>query len=98
MTRTVVLSPAAQAEFLEAAEWYDLKTPGLGARFTAEVEAVTERIARSPAQFPVMVQQARRALLRHFPYASAQRRTEDQVLILACFHTSRNPRRWRERL
>ena len=63
MTRTVVLTPAAQLEFLEAANWYDLRQPGVGAQFIAETEALLDQVARGPMRFPKVRQDARRDFL-----------------------------------
>jgi hypothetical protein len=38
----LVLHPEAQAEILEAADWYDLQDVGLGDEFLAEVDAAID--------------------------------------------------------
>ena len=39
----------------------------------------------------------RRALLRRFPYALFFRIVDDAVFVMACFHSSRDPRIWQHR-
>ena len=65
----------------------------------AEVNAVIERMSANPRQFPVVYKSIRRALLRRFPYALMFIIGTDETLtVIACFHGSRDPARWRERL
>jgi plasmid stabilization system protein ParE len=66
---SVVFGPAARAELIEAHDWYSARDVELAARFTAEVEAVVERIAAAPQNFPVVHRDIRRARCRRFPYA-----------------------------
>ena len=60
---------AAQADIREAALWYDAQRPGLGTEFTFRIDALLERIAQNPLQFPEIGSGVRRALLQRFPYA-----------------------------
>ena len=92
--RSVVLTPAAQAEVIEAQDWYEREAPGLGASFRAEVERVVHRLAANPLQFP----DVRRARLRTFPYGLFFWVVDDGVFVIACFHSSRDPRVWRRRV
>jgi hypothetical protein len=56
-------------------------------------------MSANPWQFPVVYKSIRRALLRHFPYALMFVIEADETLtVIACFHGSRDPARWRERL
>ncbi len=94
----VSFSPAARFELIEAQDWYEREVPGLGRRFRAQVEVAVAQIAERPRQFPVIYKQVRRALLRRFPYAIMFVIEPDESLtIIACFHGSRDPERWRER-
>jgi plasmid stabilization system protein ParE len=36
-------------------------------------------------------------LVKRFPYGLFYRLLDQQVVVVACFHTSRNPRVWRDR-
>lgn len=94
---SVIFSPAARTEFFEAADWYEAHGPGLGVRFSSDVDALVSRIEERPHQFPRIRQEIRRAVLRKFPYALYFRITPQVVQVIACFHASRNPRRWHER-
>jgi plasmid stabilization system protein ParE len=93
----VVFGPAAQVELREAADWYSTHLQSVSDRFIAEIEVATERIGDNPLQFPVVFKDVRRARLRRFPYGLYFRIHDDAVYVIACFHSSRSPRRWRER-
>ena len=90
--------PEAAADLDEAVDWYESQRLGLGLEFLAEAQRLTERIASSPLQFPILYRDARRALLRRFPYAFFFRATDDSVLIIAVADLRREPSRWRRRL
>lgn len=96
--RSIVFTPAARFELMDAQSWYENEMPGLGTRFLAEVSALIERIQENPQQFPVVYKNVRRALLRHFPYALMFVVSQDEALtVLACFHGSRDPLHWQKR-
>lgn len=94
----VVFSPAARAELFAAADWYESRGRDLGARFIAEIGALVLRIGENPQRYPRIRHEVRRAVLRKFPYALYFRVIPDAVQVIACFHASRDPQRWHERL
>ena len=63
---SVVFSPAARAELLEARDWYAARDVELADRFIAETETIVERIGTEPQQLPVVYQDTRRARCRRF--------------------------------
>lgn len=93
----VLLSPAAALELVEAYDWYEAELPGLGRRFQAEIDSTLERMTANPLQFPAVLRGARRALLRRFPYTLFFTIEDQTLLVIACFHVSRDPRIWRKR-
>lgn len=97
MTPRLVLRPEAQAELLGARDWYEAERVGLGAVFTAAVEAAVTAILRNPAAYPRVRGDTRRALLRRFPYAVYFRPTAGEIVVLAVMHGRRDPRQWRSR-
>jgi plasmid stabilization system protein ParE len=97
LTPPVFFTPEARTEALEAQDWYEAQMPGLGERFRAEIEGAVERIAAGPLHFPRILQDVRRARLHVFPYALFFRIEPEALLVIACFHASRDPQRWRVR-
>ena len=94
----VIFTPAARAELIEAEDWYEAQQRTLGSRFRREVEAVVSRIRENPFQFPTVFQDAQRARLRKFPYSLFFRAETDTLIVIACFHASRDPLRWQQRV
>jgi plasmid stabilization system protein ParE len=90
----VIFTPAARAELVEAQDWYENRRPGLGARFREEVEAVVLRLRENPHQFPIVFRDVHRARLRKFPFSLFYRIEIEVLEVIACFHGSRDPRRW----
>jgi plasmid stabilization system protein ParE len=98
MTRRILFRPEAEAEIAAAMEWYEARMRGLGAEFLRSLEATVSAVQRRPASYPMVFGDARRAVLRRFPYSLIYVESGSDVLIVACIHGRRDPRRWRERL
>ena len=93
----VIFLPAAQIEAGEAQDWYEAESRGLGVAFRTELDHAVLRLAANPLQFPIVLADIRRALLRRFPYALFFRIVDDAVFVMACFHSSRDPTNWQQR-
>lgn len=97
MTPRLVLRPQAEAELLEARDWYEDQRPGLGSAFAADVDGALGGIIRAPLAYPRVQEEIRRALVRRFPYAIYFRAMPDEIVVLAVLHGRRHPRRWQSR-
>jgi plasmid stabilization system protein ParE len=93
----VVWTPEANEDLLEARAWYDNIRPQLGERFAQAVEATVEAIAGHPLQFAVVYRSRRRAGVHRFPYGIFFEVQEHRIVVIACFHGRRDPRRWQSR-
>lgn len=94
----VRFTEAARAELIEAHDWYEAEAPGLGHRFRAEIDSVVECMADNPRQFPMVFKTLRRARAKKFPYALFFLVEPEALLVVACFHSSRDPRQWQKRV
>lgn len=94
---SVIFTQAARAELIEAQDWYEGEAAGLGRRFRQAIEALLERMGDNPRQFPIVFKDVRRALLRRFPYSLFFDAEDSVLIVIACFHASRDPSRWQER-
>jgi toxin ParE1/3/4 len=92
-----IFRPAAAADVEDAYRWYEAQQTGLGEEFLAAVRVVIESMMANPELFPVVYRETRRALLRRFPYGIYYRIVEDQIVVVACMHGRRDPRRWQSR-
>ncbi|MFZ0293078.1 MAG: type II toxin-antitoxin system RelE/ParE family toxin [Candidatus Sulfotelmatobacter sp.] len=97
MTLPVVWTPEANEDLLEARAWYDNIRLQLGERFAQAVDAVIETLMEHPLQFPVVYRGRRRVGVRRFPYGPFFEVQEHRIVVIACFHGRRNPRRWQSR-
>lgn len=98
MTRRLVFRPEADLEINEAAEWYEARGQGLAVEFLRTLDACIESIRRDPLLYPVVRGEMRRAVLRRFPYSVIYTVREDKIVVIACFHGRRDPKRWQDRL
>jgi plasmid stabilization system protein ParE len=98
MTRRILFRPEAEAELIEAADWYESRGRGLGAEFLRAFDAAISFIERHPLAYPVVFAGVRRAVLRKFPYSVVYAVSDDNILIIACIHGRRDPKRWQERI
>jgi|SRR5579864_219772 len=97
LTTPVYFLPVAEAELWEARQWYELRVAGYGDLFVAAVDSLVSRLSGDPEQFPIVHANLRRGLLKRFPYALYFRIEADGAYVVACAHTSRDPRRWQRR-
>ena len=94
----VVFTQAARTELIDAQDWYEAETPGLGRSFRAEIDSAVQRMVENPQQFPIVFKTLRRARAKKFPYALFFLIEPDNLLVVACFHSSRDPRHWQKRV
>lgn len=91
---SLVIRPAAAADLDEAFLWYEAQRPGLGNEFLIAVEQVFHAVLENPCRYRVVYRDTRRAHVRRFPYGVFYRPVGDDVVVVACFHGRRDPRRW----
>ena len=84
----------AERELNEAAQYYELETPGLGAAFLNEVEECQRSIEQHPEAGTVVQGRVRRRLLHRFPYALLYSVTPRRIRILAVMNLKRRPAYW----
>ncbi|HEY1066640.1 MAG TPA: type II toxin-antitoxin system RelE/ParE family toxin [Pirellulales bacterium] len=98
MSLSVRLQIAAECEYNAAVDWHEAEQPGLGLRFFAAVDRTIESIRTHPTRWPEELPGVRAARVSGWPYRVFYRIGDDHVLIVAVFHTSRDPTVWQARL
>ena len=88
----------AKAELDDAAEYYNRERPGLGYEFVWEVFFAIDRIRQFPEAWQRFHEDARRCLVRRFPYGIVYTQEKECLLILAVAHLHRQPDYWIDRL
>jgi plasmid stabilization system protein ParE len=84
----------AEYELNEAAQYYDLEEPGLGAAFLGEVDRCLQSIQTAPEAGAILRGTVRRRLLRRFPYAPLYKIKPSGIRILAVMNLRRRPTYW----
>lgn len=97
-TYEILISSDAEDDIRAAVEWYQSLDAGLETEFLRALDACLSSIQRNPEQYPLVYKNVRRALLRKFPYGIFYFVFTDTIAVLACFHTSRDPKDWRDRV
>ncbi|MGH2583581.1 MAG: type II toxin-antitoxin system RelE/ParE family toxin [Dehalococcoidia bacterium] len=87
----LIYHPDAEAELLEAVEFYSQRVPGLGDRFLRAFDAAITAIQAAPERWRLVEGDVRRHLLRRFPYGIYYRVRRDEVYTLVVKHHSRHP-------
>ncbi len=82
---------------MEAAAWYELRQANLGVEFIAEIDRCVAIVAEQPLLFAVAHNGIRRVVAERFPYSIYYRVELSRIVVLAIFHTSRNPTIWQQR-
>lgn len=87
--------PAAEAELLESAGFYESRVPGLGVNLIDEFEALAGLISKSPKAWQIQLQpDIRRAPLEKFPLSIVYREMAGGFQVLAVAHDRRRPLYW----
>ena len=102
MTKPLRIHQLAEDELADAASWYEAKQPGLGVSLLELIDQAVERIRSSvlpsnPVPGVTRNKNARRVLLRRFPYSIVFYEHADEIVIVAFAHSSRRPGYWRSR-
>jgi toxin ParE1/3/4 len=97
MSRLLLIHEAAEAEIDEAADFYDMQSPGLGREFLTEIERTIRSISEFPEAAPLVYGRVRKRTIAKFPYALVYSVRPKEIRILAVAHHKRRPFYWRGR-
>ncbi|WP_145279123.1 type II toxin-antitoxin system RelE/ParE family toxin [Tautonia plasticadhaerens] len=77
-----------------------LRLPATGARrgVADEIQTTIDRIARQPESGHQISRNARRCLVRRFPYGVVYQVHLDHVLVVSITHLHRDPDHWKDRI
>jgi plasmid stabilization system protein ParE len=93
----LIVNPEAEADLADARQWYETERSGLGDELIDAVSNVFARVQRAPRLYAKVFQELRLALVRRFPYVVVYRIDDDQITVVAVYHTHRDPRGWQSR-
>ena len=92
--RSYALTRQAEHDLAAARSYYDQSSLELGNRFIDAILAAIVVARERPESCPVVRCSTRAVRCRRFPYRVYFRAEPERVLILAVYHTARNPDRW----
>jgi plasmid stabilization system protein ParE len=103
MNRPVRFHHAAEIDYYESIVWYEKRQAGLGERFRQAINQVLHHVTENPERFPrtrfrtgdAVLQ---RVMVRGFPFVIYFLSRSDEIVIIAVFHTSRDPHQLRDRI
>lgn len=94
----LIYHPDAEAELIEAAQFYEGRVSTLGVQFLDAVDQAVRTIVDAPERWRIIDAEVRQYLMPRFPYAIYYRVAPDHIRILAFKHHRRHPDYWRYRL
>jgi plasmid stabilization system protein ParE len=97
MSLPIRLLPEARDELDAAVDWYEQRQTGLGTAFLDRVRDVLARIAANPQLHGIVYQGVRKAVVQKFPYVVLYKEEAGEVVVIAVFHTARDPAIWQGR-
>jgi toxin ParE1/3/4 len=97
MIKSASFHPMAEIEMNEAAEYYEVREPGLGNAFIDEVERAINSILQNPDSAQVILKSIRRKILWRFPYSLMYSINVDTIRVLSVASQKRRPFYWRYR-
>ena len=96
MAKRLRYHPLFDGDVREAANWYDLRSPGLGEAFIAMVRKRVNDVIADPNRYGRTPSGCRYVRLTRFPYLLLFEITEDELLLLGVLHTARSLEKWRQ--
>lgn len=94
MSLRIRFKPSAASDLADAMAWYDAEQSGLGNEFLNAVDDTLRRVAAHPLLYRECQPDVRLAVLKRFPYLVFFVLDPEEIVVLACLHSRRNPRRW----
>jgi toxin ParE1/3/4 len=96
--RPIVLRHEARADLLDAAEWYEQRSKGMGRGWFQAVDATLLRLSEHPEGPAILYENIRRWAIRKFPFGVFYRIRDDRIEVLAVLHGRRHTRTLKTRL
>ena len=95
---SVLFTPEAKNDALDARSWYGQHNIGLAGSFRECLDSKIESLKRNPLAASYLYKNLRSSKIKRFPYSIIYKVSGNQIQIIAIFHHSRNPREWKKRI
>ena len=87
----------AENELVEAINYYNMQSYGLGFEFAIEVQKAIDRIIQYPNSWSKLSTRTRKCRCNRFPYNVIYSLKDETIIIIAIMHTKRKPNYWDKR-
>lgn len=91
------ISDEAEIDFDSSYLYYSDDSFTLADSFYKQIDESLETIRKYPLSFQKIHKNIRKFTVKHFPFIIYYQIEKNTIQIIAIFHTSRNPRIWKER-
>lgn len=89
--------PKAKLDLSEISSWYEDIQSGLGKRFLKNVILEMKIVKSNPISFQIRYDNTRVVLINKFPYLIHYEVIDNEILIKAVIHTSRDSKNWKNK-
>lgn len=90
---------AAHADLIQAHDWYEHQSPGLGKEFVRSVDAAFAFIGRNPELLAPVYRNLRRVFTKRFPYAVYYHCPDTETAkVIAVLHSGMDRTRLKQRI
>jgi plasmid stabilization system protein ParE len=100
--KSLDIHPSALAELKSSISWYLEQNEATADKFVEEIDREIDRaidlVLASPRRWPTSDLDARKFVLRRFPYAVIYHERKSVVRVLAIAHGHRQPGYWKDRV
>ena len=94
----IKLIPEAEIDLKNSLKYYKNISKGISDKFLKDLDITFEKIKNNPELYPFETKYSQKVLMGDFPYIIFFTIYKTSIIILAIFHTSRNPNILEERL
>lgn len=96
MNHRLIIRKRAENQINEAYDWYENKKSNLGNDFLTSIEDSLMTIEKDPEAFQLKYKNIRAIYTKHFPYGVFYFQNKSDIIVIAVFHLSRNPKLWKK--
>jgi len=99
MAYNIVFSPQVYNDMQGAVDWYNSQGQGLGLKFFTSIKRNISLLKKDPFCIAIKYDEIRCMPVPKFPYLIHYQIEKDSktVIVFAVYHTSRNPKIWKNR-
>lgn len=87
----IKLHPKAEDDLKEALDYYVSIDEALKTKFIDDLDVTFSKIGQFPKLYPYETSTTQKVLLHKYPYIVIYEHYQNDIMIIAIFHTKRNP-------